>query len=260
MTKIQPSSGADSLCVDVVGEGRPIVILHGWLLSGRVEQADLEPVFAKASGWRRWYVDLPSSGGSMALTGEPSADHILEIVDGMLGRRLGDEPYAVAGMSAGANLARALAHHHPDSVKGLLMRVPMLIAGDDERQLPRTLGSAGLSPETLAEADEKERVLWEPERARAADPVLMDIRDDPDRYGLRDPTAGGSPYLGPTLLIAGRQDATVGYADAVAALELYPHGTLAVLDQADHRLPTSAQRAVFESLVSEWLARVARAW
>ncbi len=88
----------------------------------------------------------------------------------------------------------------------------------------------------------------------------MEIRDDPLRYGLSDPTAGGTRFDRPTLVVAGRQDATVGYADAVEVLGCYPHATLAVLDQADHRLPVPGQAPLFETLVRDWLSRVAEVW
>lgn len=248
------------VAVTQIGEGRPVVLLHGWLLSGRVEQADLEPAFASAPGWRRLYVDLPGMGDSPVLSGRTSMDHILEVTQSTIHDLLGNEPYAVAGMSAGANLARALAHRHPQTVRGLLMRVPMLVAGDADRRLPSAPDTGALTAMTSQAADEKERVLWEAERDRATQPALMEIRDDPRRYGLNDPTAGGTRFERPTLVVAGRQDVTVGYADAVDVLGCYPHATLAVLDQGDHRLPVPGQAALFEALVRDWLRRVAEVW
>ena len=63
------------------------------------------------------------------------------------------------------------------------------------------------------------------------------------------------PCPAPTLIVAGRQDSLCGYQDAVALLENFPRGTLAVLDRAGHGLATE-QKTVYRVLVGEWLDRV----
>ena len=60
----------------------------------------------------------------------------------------------------------------------------------------------------------------------------------------------------PALILAGRQDATVGYLDALKLTENYPRGTFAILDRAGHGLEVE-QETLFNSLVEEWLDRVA---
>src|SRR5437763_5070 len=57
------------------------------------------------------------------------------------------------------------------------------------------------------------------------------------------------------LLVAGRQDSTVGYSRAWELLEQYPHATFAVLDGAGHALPHE-QPELLRALVTEWLDRV----
>jgi pimeloyl-ACP methyl ester carboxylesterase len=61
-------------------------------------------------------------------------------------------------------------------------------------------------------------------------------------------------YRGPTLVVAGRQDSTVGCAAAVDLLDEYPRATLAVLDRAGHALPHE-QPELLAALLHEWLAR-----
>jgi pimeloyl-ACP methyl ester carboxylesterase len=65
------------------------------------------------------------------------------------------------------------------------------------------------------------------------------------------------PFSAPTLIVAGRQDSTVGYAGAVDLLDRYPRATLAVVDGAGHALPHE-QPEVLYALIAEWLARTAR--
>jgi len=63
------------------------------------------------------------------------------------------------------------------------------------------------------------------------------------------------PFEKPTLILTGRQDATVGYQDAWDIIENYPRATFAVLDAAGHILQIEQER-LFEELVCEWLERV----
>jgi pimeloyl-ACP methyl ester carboxylesterase len=63
----------------------------------------------------------------------------------------------------------------------------------------------------------------------------------------------GARYAGPSLLVAGRQDSTVGYAATVDLLDAYPRATLAVLDGAGHALPHE-QPTALAGLLAGWLA------
>jgi pimeloyl-ACP methyl ester carboxylesterase len=70
-----------------------------------------------------------------------------------------------------------------------------------------------------------------------------------------DPLALAKPFAGPSLLLAGHQDAEVGYFDLVSLLESFPRATLAVLDRAGHGV-AEEQPHLFRALVGEWLARM----
>ena len=63
------------------------------------------------------------------------------------------------------------------------------------------------------------------------------------------------PFEKPSLVFAGRQDASVGYKDTLKIIDNYPRGTFAVLDRSGHGLEVE-QECVFDCLVSEWLDRV----
>jgi pimeloyl-ACP methyl ester carboxylesterase len=79
-----------------------------------------------------------------------------------------------------------------------------------------------------------------------------------ERIGARwELTADDAPYPGPTLVVAGRLDSTVGYAAAVDLLGSHPHATLAVVDDAGHALPHERPE-VLRALLAEWLDRVQR--
>jgi pimeloyl-ACP methyl ester carboxylesterase len=65
---------------------------------------------------------------------------------------------------------------------------------------------------------------------------------------------GSAPLSSPTLVVAGRRDSVVGYADAVDLLERYPHATLAVIDEAGHALVHERPELV-AVLVGDWIDR-----
>ena len=63
------------------------------------------------------------------------------------------------------------------------------------------------------------------------------------------------PIYAPTLILTGRQDAIVGYQDALSILENYPRGTFTILDRAGHALEVD-QEKIFHCLTNEWLDSV----
>ena len=65
---------------------------------------------------------------------------------------------------------------------------------------------------------------------------------------------GSGPFAAPTLIAAGRRDSVVGYTDAVALLEHYPHATLAVIDDAGHAL-IHERPELLAPFLSDWLER-----
>jgi pimeloyl-ACP methyl ester carboxylesterase len=65
---------------------------------------------------------------------------------------------------------------------------------------------------------------------------------------------GSGPFAGPTLIAAGRRDSVVGYTDAVALLEHYPHATLAVIEDAGHAL-IHERPELLAPFLSDWLKR-----
>jgi pimeloyl-ACP methyl ester carboxylesterase len=71
--------------------------------------------------------------------------------------------------------------------------------------------------------------------------------------GHRARTGTGVPN--PTLVVAGRQDATVGYAGSWRLVDHDPRATFAVLDRAGHALPIE-QVGLLTALPAGWLDRV----
>ena len=85
----------------------------------------------------------------------------------------------------------------------------------------------------------------------------MEIRGDPERYAFSfDLLEAEKAFEEPTLIVAARQDITVGYRDAWTILDSYPRATFAVVDRADHGWPVE-KPDLLAALIDDWLARIA---
>jgi pimeloyl-ACP methyl ester carboxylesterase len=258
-----------------LGEGRPIIFIHGWPMDHHVELADYEPIFARRGGWRRIYFDLPGMGVTPARDGITDQDGILDAVHGFIEEAVAGERFVLAGTSLGAYLARAVLHKRGRDIDGLLLRVPLVIPDDRKRDRPAfrpLIENAQLMSWLGDEAAELGEVLVQSRdyiealrdklhdrvhpAERAAAPICAEIRADPARYALSfDVDALPEPFTAPTLIMAGRQDMSVGYRDAWSMLENFPRASFAVLDRADHGWPLDRKR-LFAALVEDWLDRI----
>ena len=257
------------------GQGRPIVFLHGWTMNRRLEIADYEPIFATRDGWRRIYPDLPGMGLSLAKRIH-NQDDVLAALLGFIDRVLPGERFILCGTSLGGYLARAIAARRREQVAGLLLRVPAVIADTAKRTLP-PFRPLVVNAALFASFDADERaamgdvlvespVYLEAQRRKLSDvvqpavvenaPIVAEIRSDPQRYGLSfDLAEAEKGFTRPTLIIAARQDTTVGYRDVWDILESYPRATFAVIDRADHGWPLESPK-LLAALVEDWLDRI----
>ena len=242
------------------GAGAAVLVLHGAGVDHREMLACLDPVFDAVTGYRRLYPDLPGMGRSPAPKTMSSADdvldHLLAFVDGVVG----DAPLLLAGHSAGAYYAQAIAGRRPRQVRGLALLCPLLPGSHEVPEHQVAFGSEGIgdaefrdyftvrTAETLA----RYRTYIEP-GVRLADPAALARIGE--RWELSTPAEDRGPFPHPTLVVSGRQDSAVGYTGAWELLERFPRATFAVLDRAGHALPHE-QPDLVRALVTEWLDRV----
>jgi len=261
-----------SVNYETFGEGRPIVLLHGYWTDHRQIAGCMEPVFESRDGWKRIYPDLPGMGKTPGQEWVTSSDKMLDVVCEFIDTVIPDEHFVVGGYSYGTYLARGVLHHKFTQIDGLLLVCPVIIANSSERTKPpqeilikdAELVSK-LTPEEREEfehwaAVQSQRIL---ERTRAEVEVGSRLADEPFLSRLQaegyafsfDVNTLSKQFEKPTLIIAGRQDWIVGYRDAWEIIEQYPRATFGVLDRAGHNLPI-AQEGLFNVLTSEWLDRV----
>jgi pimeloyl-ACP methyl ester carboxylesterase len=251
--------------------GMPVLALHGVDVDHREIMAVLEPLFADRPGYRRLYPDLPGMGRSPAPASVDSSDAVLEALLGLVDAVIGEEAFLVAGHSYGGYLARAIANRRPGQVAGLAVICPLLAEGGDDARPEHVVlhADAGLDPDAVldpAVADEFRGylVVQTPATLRRFQETVapgMALADHAAlerifaRWQLSTPPEQGPPYPHPTLILTGRQDASVGYAGAWRLLEHYPRATFAVLDRAGHALPHD-QPGLATALLADWLDRV----
>jgi pimeloyl-ACP methyl ester carboxylesterase len=242
------------------GAGRPVLVLHGSGVDHRETEACFEPVFGGVVGFRRIYPDLPGMGRTVVSDRLRSAQDVLDTLLDFAGEVTEGAAYVLIGHSAGGYYAQAMAEREPGRVAGLALVCPLLPGLREVPEHRVVVGSGEIgdddfrryfviqSPEMLARYERHVR----PAAALVDQTALARIGE---RWELaRDQ---GPAYAGPTLVVAGRLDSTVGYAAAADLVDHYPHASLAVVDDAGHALPHE-QPELLRALVAEWLARVER--
>jgi pimeloyl-ACP methyl ester carboxylesterase len=243
------------------GEGVAVLALHGAGVDHREVMACLEPVFGALTGYRRIYPDLPGMGRTPAPATIQSADDVLDVLLAFIDGVIGDEPMLVTGHSAGGYFAEAIASRRPEQVAGLALLCPLLAGAHDVPEHEVVVGSGDIGDAqfrsyfTVQTAENLDRYTrYVQPAARLADDVALARIGE--RWALTKGPHEPGPYRRPTLLVTGRQDSAVGYAQAWTLLEQYPRATFAVLDAAGHALPHE-QPQLLRALVTEWLDRVA---
>jgi pimeloyl-ACP methyl ester carboxylesterase len=253
------------------GAGTPVLALHGAGVDHREIMAALEPLFADRPGYRRLYPDLPGMGRTPAPETIDSNDAVVELLGGLVDAVIGREAFLLVGHSYGGYLARAVANRRPGQVAGLAVLCStdglgpegerpshVVLHADDDLDV-----DGALEPPMAAEfrnylVVQTPATLRRFREAVAPGVALADqvaLERVFARWRLGTPPEQGAPYANPTLILAGRQDATVGYAGSWGLLEHYPRATFAVLDRAGHAL-LHEQVGLLTALLSEWLDRV----
>lgn len=261
-----------NLYYEEYGDGKPVIMLHGYYSDHRIMSGCMEPVFSKREGYKRIYVDLPGMGKTKGETWIDSSDKMLEVVIEFIKKVIPDESFLVVGESYGGYLARGVLCHMANLVDGMLLLCPVIIAEHSKRNVPPhisiTVDNELLSSMTKEDAEGfasmavvQSGQIWQ----RYSEEIYSaeKIADAPFLENLRNTNFPFSynidilkeKYEKPVLILLGRQDSSVGYKDAWSILDNYPRGTFAILDKAGHNLQLE-QADVFNTLVNEWIDRL----
>lgn len=253
---------------EVYGDGKPIIMLHGYSPDHRLMAGCMEPVFEKRAGYKRIYIDLPGMGKTKGEDWVNSSDVFLDILLNFIDIIIPGENFLLAGESYGGYLSRGIIYKLAHRIDGLLLLCPAIFNEKQKKDIPSHVVFKRdddllekLDPEDAKAFDAMHVVqnacIWR----RYRDEILLGIkladfgflRKIKTKFSFEDTL--NETFTKPTLFLLGRQDASVGYKNAWNILDNYPRATFAVLDKAGHNLQLE-QVEVFNCLVDEWITRV----
>ncbi|WP_277586127.1 alpha/beta fold hydrolase [Psychrobacillus antarcticus] len=257
--------------IEEVGEGIPVLMIHGFSPDHRLMKGCMEPIFNQKIGYRRIYFDLPGMGKTENYQKISSSDDILEAVLNLIEHHIPNEPFLIVGESFGGYLARGVIEKLNHRILGAAFICPLIKPNHKERELP---------PHEVIEADyefldslnseEREDFynnnvvlnasVWERYQKEivagvklANIPFLNKLQK---QYPLKT-LIDTRPFRMPSIFILGKQDSVVGFKDAMKLDDIYTHASFAILDKAGHNLQIE-QPYLFSCLIEEWLTRTSR--
>ena len=250
---------------EIIGEGTPVLVIHGWGISRLTMKAAFEPVFSTLDGYKRYYIDLPGMGDSEH--GDiKNSDDILMLLHQFASEVI-KERFIIIGQSYGGLLTRGFVNKYPEMIRKIILLCPCIIPG---------VRQGRVEPLTVVEQDDE--LLSQLTQQQRTDFTMMNVRltrDVWERYDkslapalakadwdfLNNTLEGAFSFdpddlpalcTIPTLIIAAKQDTEVGYKDQFDLMQLYTNSTYCAVENAGHNLQIE-QPEVFESIVKSWL-------
>ena len=127
------SFNGDLVHYEVLGTGRPVFLLHGWIGSWRYWVPTMQQLQSK---YRLYAVDLYGFGDSSKNPARFSLEHQIALLDDFM-RQLGIPKAAFIGHGLGALLAASFARRYSERVPKLLISsAPLFDPGDLDKRTP----------------------------------------------------------------------------------------------------------------------------
>lgn len=254
---------------EIIGEGKPVIILHGLGCDSNQMKGCLEPIFKNHKNHKRVYIDLPGMGKSDDLLKYASSDKILEIILSFI-ENIVSEKFLIIGDSFGGYLARGVLSKLNKKVDGIMLLCPVVIPNEKNRNLPNSKVKF-IDENFINELDNKykndfleygvivDRKVYD-RYVKEIQPGLKISDEDfinllKENYDFSfdvDNEIHKIKYNKPALFITGRQDNCVGYNDLWNLMGDYKRDSFSVIDMAGHNLQIE-QPQIFNALVDSWL-------
>lgn len=250
---------------EIIGDGAPILFLHGWGMDKRILTGCFEPIFDNLNNFRRIYIDLPGMG--MSTAGDVTcSDDILEILYSFAEEIVG-EKFIIAGESYGGYLARGFVKQYPEMVNGIILLCPLVYPGTRQGRV-EPLKVIKRDDDFLSRLTKEQydsftymNVVLTKSVYELYSKDIMPAIEIQDRYFLDEVLDGSysfdvdeieQPFEFPCLIVVGKQDTEVGYKDQFNLIKNFPNATYCAINGAGHNLQIE-QPELFESIVKQWL-------
>ena len=124
-----------SINYETIGEGKPIVMIHGYYPDNRLMMGCMEPIFRVNDGYRRIYIDLPGMGKSESAEWINNSDIMLDIVIEFIEKVIPDEEFLIVGESYGGYLTRGVVYKMQNRINGVALICPLIIPEYSKRNV-----------------------------------------------------------------------------------------------------------------------------
>lgn len=258
---------------EIKGNGKPIIILHGYTVDHRLMTGCIEPILSESDEYKRIYIDLPGMGKTKSKNWIVNSDVMLEIIIKVIDKIIPNENFLLVGESYGGYLSLGIIYKMKERIDGLFLLCPAISESNKKnREKPKHIVLMK-DDELILKLDKEDAEMFQSVQVvqteetwrRYNNEILsgikisdMDFLNNLDKNGIEfsfEESLINEKFNKPTLFLLGRQDSCVGYKEVWRSLENFERATFAVLDIAGHNLQIE-QPEVFNALFSEWLKRV----
>lgn len=243
----------------VIGNGMPIIFLHGLFLDKRSTKNFFEKDNSLAE-FQRIYVDLPGMGNSLP-TPEATTNAIFKNLLSFIDDVVGTQEFIIYGHSYGGYLAQAIAYHYQNQVNGLFLTCPVTIADKElrlvERHKNEFIGEVHPSEnETFYDDFESMNVLISQSRWVAYQDLILPGLNKADANFLKRLQENSYTIsfeeklqnLGPNTkiqLVLGRHDHVVGYKQQLNKFISNEKSNVTLLASAGHNVMIDQPKYVY---------------
>ncbi|WP_086313070.1 hypothetical protein A5821_000652 [Enterococcus sp. 7F3_DIV0205] len=242
----------------VVGQGDPLLIIHGFSIDHRSVKGIVEESLQNKA-YKRIYIDLPGMGRSAAPRKMINANELLTVLIEFINDIIGKESFSLLGYSYGRYLALGIIKAIPDRVEKLILLAPVVKALFGKRRLPKRLeGEAAyfeVEDKTLFEEYKNNAVNitkkgYENYVSEIHSGLSVGDREFQKSFQKNGYSFGfeeslfGEVINCAALIILGEQDEVVGYKDMIENQKDFSKGVFILLENAGHNLQLDEREKV----------------
>lgn len=259
-----------SLYYKIIGNGKPVVLIHGFGVDHRLMTGCMEPVFKKMKGYKRIYIDLPGMGKSNNVKDINTSDKVLQSVIDLINNLLPIENFIIIGESYGGYISRGVCSKLSNRIEALGLICPVIIADKSKRAAIPNHKLKFIDNDFLKtlEPDEKDDftsnnvIINKRVYKRYKEEITTGVKISNKKmlseismsYDLSF-NPDSKIFSKPTIFFTGRQDSVVGYKNAIDIIEFYPNSNFILLDNAGHNLQIE-QAEIFTTMFVEWFKQI----